>query len=207
MTTTSPPYPGTRAEAAPRSSASGSARPAEAVGRGGDLDTCWRALGRAAQGRGAAVVVRGEAGMGKSTLLGSVADRAAGSGWRVLRVSGRDTRARGAFGAFEPLAGELLALAVGLPDLLRTALRRALEGDPAPDALSTYAALRQVLAAAAQRGPVLLVVDDCHLLDTASARPSRSSPTVCRARPSPCWRPRRSMSATPSTGARSRRCR
>ncbi|MFE1195487.1 AAA family ATPase [Streptomyces olivaceoviridis] len=170
MTTTSPPYRGAWAGTAPRSSGSGSARPAEPVGRGGDLDTCRRALGRAAQGRGAAVVVRGEAGMGKSTLLGSVADRAADSGWRVLRVSGRDTRARGAFGAFEPLADELLALAVGLPDLLRTALRRALAGDATPDALSTYAALRQVLASAAQRGPVLLVVDDCHLLDTASAR-------------------------------------
>ncbi|CAM5552788.1 ATP-binding protein [Streptomyces canarius] len=157
--------------AAPRTpSVSDSARHADMAGGDGDLDTCWRALGRAARGQGAAVVVRGEAGIGKSTLLRSVADRAAGSGWRVLRVSGGDARARGAFGAFEPLADELLGLAVGLPDVLRTALRRALGGDAVPDALSTYAALRQVLACAAQRGPVLLVADDCHLLDTASAR-------------------------------------
>ncbi|MFH9090725.1 AAA family ATPase [Streptomyces sp. NPDC017673] len=170
-TTTSSPYLDTWAGAAPRPSASsGIARHTGTAGTSGDLDTCRRALDRAARGQGAAVVVRGEAGIGKSTLLRSVADGAAGSGWRVLRVSGGDARARRAFGAFEPLADELLDLAAGLPDLLRTALRRALRGDPAPDPLSTYAALRQVLASAAQRGPVLVVVDDCHLLDTASAR-------------------------------------
>ncbi|KMS86564.1 MULTISPECIES: helix-turn-helix transcriptional regulator [Streptomyces] len=171
MTTTSLPYRGTWAGAAPRpSSAPDSARHADAAGRGGGLDTCWRVLGRAARGQGAAVVVRGEAGTGRGTLLRSVADRAVGSGWRVLRVPGGDARARGAFGAFEPLADELLGLAVGLPDPLRAALRRALRGDPAPDAPSTDAAPRQVLASAARRGPVPVVVDDCHLLEPAPVR-------------------------------------
>ncbi|GGZ25921.1 hypothetical protein GCM10010300_81590 [Streptomyces olivaceoviridis] len=56
--------------AAPRTpSVSDGARHADMAGGGGDLDTCRRALGRAAQGQGAAVAVRGEAGLGKSTLL------------------------------------------------------------------------------------------------------------------------------------------
>ena len=40
------------------------------------------------------VTVRGEAGLGKTTMLAGVADAAAGAGWRVLRVSSSTSEAR-----------------------------------------------------------------------------------------------------------------
>src|SRR5690349_6689578 len=63
-------------------------------GREGELTTCREAL-LAQAGPGAALVVDGEAGVGKSALLRAVADEARTAGFRVLRCVGRETATTG----------------------------------------------------------------------------------------------------------------
>ncbi len=118
-------------------------------------------------GQGGAVLIRGDPGIGKTTLLDALAVRA-GEGIVVLRARGVETEAELAFSALSdllaPLAGELGAL----PGPQAAALAAALAlGPPAPgDRLAVCVATIGLLRAAGS--PVLAVVDDLHWLDAAS---------------------------------------
>src|SRR5262249_21961553 len=85
--------------------------------------------------RGGALVIRGEAGIGKSALLEAVADRARGQGARVATTTGTQSEARFAFGALHQLLLPFREAVGHLPDPQRRALDVAfgvVEGD-APD--------------------------------------------------------------------------
>ena len=116
-----------------------------AVGRDEESSALDALLGDAAEGRGAALVLRGEAGIGKSMLLEQTVARARDS--RVLRVTG--------------VQQELLIPYAGLEHLLRP-LAPALR---VPD--SPYRAAIEILELlGAQDRPVLLAAEDAHWLDT-----------------------------------------
>ncbi|MFQ6147093.1 AAA family ATPase [Streptomyces seoulensis] len=148
-----------------------SARAERLRGRDPVLGSLAGALARAAGHDGGAVVVRGEAGIGKTSLLRWTADRARREGWQVLRVTGVQGNTRGGFTALGQLVRPVLENPVGLPAPLRTELLRALEGTVRPeDALLACAALRQGLVTLAETRPLLVSADDCQWLNPVAAR-------------------------------------
>lgn len=120
--------------------------------------------------RGGALVVRGEAGVGKTALLDHAADAAIG--FRILRATGTPSEAELAFATLHALLHPLTAELESLPGPQADALRGALALGPfAPgDAFATYAGVLGLLAAVAGRQPVLVLLDDAHLVDRSSAQ-------------------------------------
>jgi len=133
----------------------------------GVLDRLVEAV-RAGQSR--VLVVRGEAGVGKSALLEYVAGRAAGC--RVLRVSGVQWEMELAFAGVHLLCAPLLGRLEVLPGPQREALATAfgMSGGPAPDRFLVGLAVLGLLSEVAAERPVVCVVDDVQWLDRASAQ-------------------------------------
>jgi DNA-binding CsgD family transcriptional regulator len=138
------------------------------LGREGEQVHIDELLAAARQGRGGALVVSGEAGVGKSSLLEEAAARSAG--FRVLRALGVPSEAGIPFAGLHalvwPLMGRLEAIPAGQAAALRTALGLGL-GSPG-DALALGGAVLSLLAVASSEAPVLCLVDDAQWLDTES---------------------------------------
>lgn len=125
-------------------------------------------LEEARQGRAGALVIHGEAGVGKSALLEDVIARA---GARVLRTQGLESESPLPFAALHRLLRPVLPLLDRLPGPQARALRVAFgqeEGGDVDPFLVAVAVL-SALTEAAEEGPVLGVIDDAHWLDAASA--------------------------------------
>ncbi|MEV0131935.1 AAA family ATPase [Dactylosporangium sp. NPDC050688] len=142
-------------------------------GRDTDRAAAAAVLERARAGRSAALVVRGDPGIGKSALLDDVA--AAATGMTVLRCAGVETEAEVPFASLHQLLAPALARVAQLPDVQAAALRGALGLGPAAggDQLLVGVAVLTLLAELAEDGPVLCVVDDAHWLDRSSAQALR----------------------------------
>lgn len=114
-------------------------------------------------------MVRGEPGLGKSTLLDAIAGRLDGD--TVLRVRGVEAEHRLDFAALHQLLRPVLPLAAALPEPQRAALEQALAVAPsvAVDRLAIGAATLGLLAAAATQRTVVCLVDDAHWLDASFA--------------------------------------
>ncbi|MFF7468158.1 AAA family ATPase [Streptomyces sp. NPDC008092] len=126
----------------------------------------------AAGSRGAALMLTGDAGVGKSALLDAAAARAAERGFRVVRVVGSPFEESVSFSALhqllQPLADEMAALPARRAGALRAALGRS---DEQPAELRAVAGAVHTLLSrtAARTGPVALVVDQVTWLDRPSA--------------------------------------
>jgi DNA-binding CsgD family transcriptional regulator len=121
-------------------------------------------------GRGRALVVRGEAGVGKSALLEYVTGAAADM--RLVRAVGVESEMELAFASLHLLCGPLLDRLEGLPGPQRDALGIAFglrEGD-APDRFLVALAVLTLLSEVAEERPLLCVIDDAQWLDSASAQ-------------------------------------
>ncbi|MFI9510870.1 AAA family ATPase [Nocardia sp. NPDC052566] len=126
-----------------------------------------RLLAAAREGRSGALVLRGEAGMGKTALL----DYAAGEGITTIRSTGIESEAELPFAALHLLVRPALPLLDALPDRQRDALRGAFglaHHDPADRMLIGLAVL-SLLAEETTEGPLLCLIDDAHWLDRATA--------------------------------------
>jgi DNA-binding CsgD family transcriptional regulator len=121
--------------------------------------------------RGGALVLRGAAGLGKSTLLADAARVAESAGVQVLRARGVESEAQVAFAGLEELLRPLRDRAGRLPPPQRTALACALgQLDTAvPDMFLIALATLNLIAEAAARTPVLILLEDGHWLDRATA--------------------------------------
>ncbi|MFG3224722.1 AAA family ATPase [Kitasatospora sp. NPDC048194] len=127
-------------------------------------------LAGARAGRGGAAVVRGEAGIGKTTLLRHVTGEL--SGVRLLWVNGAEFEADFAYAAVHQLTRPLHERIGQLPAPQRDDLSVALglgEGG-APNRFGVGLALLGLLSEAAGEQPVVCVVDDAQWLDQASAQ-------------------------------------
>ena len=142
------------------------------LGRDADRDVLRSAVTRARAGRSAALVLRGEPGIGKSVLLDELAT---GPGLFVLRCAGVESEAEIPFASLHLLLGPVIGRAEVLPELQRTALLGALGlGPPAGrDPLLIGAAVLTLLGDLAEAEPVLCLIDDAHWLDDSSARTLR----------------------------------
>ncbi|MDO8145167.1 AAA family ATPase [Isoptericola sp. 178] len=141
------------------------------VGRDDEVAALGRLVAGARLGRGGAVAVLGEPGIGKSSLLADTADRAAGT-CRVLRVVGAASETEIAFAGLSQLLTPVLDRVDALPDRQRDALRSALAlGAPADgDRLAVGAATLGTMTRCAEESPLVVLVDDLHLLDVPSVQ-------------------------------------
>jgi DNA-binding CsgD family transcriptional regulator len=116
---------------------------------------------------GAAAVVHGEEGIGKTSLLDRVAEE---RGTRALRVRGSAEESTLPFAAIAdvllPLRDEFAQLPAVQCEALEISL--ALRNGPLVAPLAVCAAALGVLAAAAEREPLLVLVDDFHWVDSSS---------------------------------------
>jgi DNA-binding CsgD family transcriptional regulator/tetratricopeptide (TPR) repeat protein len=144
-------------------------RPAELLDRNSELEELDRLLANVREGRSAALVLRGEAGIGKTVLLRYAAQQA--SGFRVVQIAGVESEMELAFAGVHQLCVPLLACLDALPAPQRDALRVALglaPGEP-PDRFLISLAVLSMLSAAAEERPLLCLVDDGQWLDGVSA--------------------------------------
>ena len=120
---------------------------------------------------GGALLIRGDAGIGKSALLERAVEQAAAAGMRVLRTTGVRTETNLPFAGLHQLLRPILAGLDTLPKPQSTALGVAfglIEGAADAPFLIALATLT-LLADAAARTPILVVADDVQWLDRPSA--------------------------------------
>src|SRR4051794_16718085 len=117
------------------------------------------------EGRSGVLVIRGEAGVGKTALLRYAAEQ--GSGFRVARIAGVETEMELTYAGLHLLCAPMLGRLEALPQPQRAALVVALglaSGDP-PDRLLVALATLGLLSA--EQRPLLCLVDDFQWLDNA----------------------------------------
>ena len=138
------------------------------VGRDDELRQVGLLLGGARNSRGGALLVHGEPGIGKTTLLSAACAEPAGMS--VIRVDGYESESTIPFAALQRSFTSLGAHFDALPQRQQQALRVAaglVEGPP-PDRFLVGLGVLGLLAAAAEETPVLWAVDDAHHLDSES---------------------------------------
>ncbi|MFC7646984.1 AAA family ATPase [Streptosporangium lutulentum] len=137
-------------------------------GRAGEQADIERLLAEARTGQSGALVIRGQAGIGKSALLDYAAGRA--EGMRVLRGVGIESEAELPFAALHLLLRTGLDRIHALPDAQATALNGALGlGDIAPEnRLLVGLAALSLLSELAGDGALLCLIDDAQWFDQAS---------------------------------------
>ena len=116
---------------------------------------------------GGALVVRGDPGIGKSSLLRAAVGMAAGAGHRALEATGYESEAQLPFAGLHQLLRGVVPAAEALRGPLRRALLSALgaeDGPPAEVYMVALAVLNLLVELATER-PVVVAVDDVHWLD------------------------------------------
>src|ERR1700754_2650189 len=143
-------------------------RPPVLLGRGSERQLFDRLLDNVRGGQSAVLVMRGEAGVGKTALLHYCTRQA--SGFRVAKIAGVESEMELPFAGLHQLCAQMLRRLEALPEPQQEALRVALgmsSGAPADRFLIGLAALT-LLAEVANERPLLCLVDDAHWLDAAS---------------------------------------
>src|SRR4051794_16672184 len=139
------------------------------LGRNEERLAIDRLLAQARDGRSGVVALVGEPGIGKTALLDYAHE--AGTDMRVLRARGIESEAAMPFAGLSELLRPALGAIDRIPPPQATALAGALALAPASarDRFATGAATLSLLSACAEEQPLLLLVDDAHLLDASSA--------------------------------------
>ena len=139
-------------------------------GRHNERDVLDRQLQRVRAGASSVLVVRGEAGVGKTALLEYVAERAASC--RIVRVAGVESEMELVFAGLHQLCAPMLDGLGGLPGPQRDALGVAfgLRDGVASNRFLVALAVLSLLAEAAEVEPLVCLVDDAQWLDRASAQ-------------------------------------
>lgn len=154
------------------------------VGRADDLATLARVVGLSSGApESTAVLLAGDAGVGKTRLLAELTAEATRAGWRVLRGNCLDlgdstlpylpfTEMFGRLSADEPALGELLlADGPGLARLMPVRRRLGGAGDPGTDRVERaelFDTVEQALRRIATDMPLLVVVEDVHWADRST---------------------------------------
>lgn len=139
------------------------------LGRKTERARIERLLNEARQGRGGALLIRGEPGIGKTSLLDYAIDLA--EAMTVVRAVGVESEAELEYSGLVEICRPLASGLGGLPDHQAETLRGALGLSSARpgDRFAVGAATLSLLALAAEGRPLLVVVDDAQWIDAASA--------------------------------------
>ena len=127
-------------------------------------------LDQVRRGESAVLVIRGEAGIGKTALMRYCARQA--SGCQLVRIDGVESEMELPLAALHQFCGPLLSSLDALPEPQQRALRVAfgLAAGPAPDRFVLGLAVLSLLAESAAVRPLVCLVDDAQWLDEASSQ-------------------------------------
>jgi len=125
------------------------------VGRAGELGTLERALAAARAGRGAAILVTGDAGIGKTRLAAELIRRARDGGFATLL--GRSIDLVGTELPYQPFAEALRPISGPRP-----------AASSAGSQLQVFEETLALLTRHAATAPVLVVLEDVHWADTST---------------------------------------
>src|SRR3984885_4300807 len=120
------------------------------------------------EGRAGVLVLRGEAGIGKSALLSDIAKNA--DDFRICRAGGVESEMELAYAGLQQLCGPLIRPDVELTTLHQNVLDQVFglaEGTPPERFLVGIAAL-DLVATAAKKQPIIWLIDDAQWIDQAS---------------------------------------
>jgi DNA-binding CsgD family transcriptional regulator/tetratricopeptide (TPR) repeat protein len=139
-------------------------------GRRAECAALDRLLADARSGQSQVLVLRGEAGIGKSALVEHLVESAAGC--RVARAGGVESQMELAFAGLHQLCAPMMTQLDRLPGPQRDALAVAfgLRTGSAPDRFLVGLAVLSLLAEVAEDEPLVCVVDDAQWLDRVSAQ-------------------------------------
>ncbi|MEW1865403.1 AAA family ATPase [Streptomyces sp. NPDC088194] len=140
-------------------------------GRGAEADTVEALLDGARAGRSGVLVVRGDAGIGKTALLAHAVECARAADFTVMRSSGVEFEAELPYAGLELLLRKAMGAIGSVPEPQQRALRAAfgLTAGNAGEPMFVGLAVLSLLSGHAGDGPLLCVVDDAQWLDRASA--------------------------------------
>src|SRR4051812_26281415 len=140
------------------------------VGRDRERAQLDRLLQGVRDGESRVLVLRGEAGIGKTALLEYLAASAVDC--RIVRAAGVESEMELAFAGLHQLCATMLDRVGALPGPQATALRTAfgLSAAEAPDRFLVGLAVLGLLSEVAEEEPLVCVVDDAQWLDRASAQ-------------------------------------
>ena len=149
----------------------------ELVGRREECAALDKVVADVLAGGSRVLVLRGDAGMGKTALLdylsGQIArETARGAGWRVTSAVGVQSEMDLAYSGLHHMCSPLLDYLDELPVPQRDALATVfgLTAGPAPDRFLVGLAALTLVAQAAEQQPLACIVDDGQWLDGASAQ-------------------------------------
>jgi DNA-binding CsgD family transcriptional regulator len=140
-------------------------------GRSRERERLDEELDRVRGGESAVLVLRGEAGIGKTALMRYGASRAADC--RVVEIAGVESEMALPYAALHQLCGSMLDEAAALPEPQLRALRVAFglaDGSGAPDRFVVGLGVLSLLADRSAAGPLVCLVDDAQWLDEPSAQ-------------------------------------
>ncbi len=142
----------------------------ELPGRRRECDVLDQLLDAVRAGESRALVVRGEAGVGKTALLDYLAEHAAGC--RVARAAAVPSEMELAYAGVHQLCAPMLDRVERLPGPQREALWTAfgLRSGSAPDRFLVGLAVLSLVSDAAEEHPLICLLDDEQWLDHASAQ-------------------------------------
>ena len=148
----------------------GPSPPASLRGRTDECALLDALIGDVRRGESRSLVVRGEAGIGKTALLEYMI--ASAPGLTVLRAVGVESDMELAFASLHQLCAPLLHGLPALPAPQRQAMETVfgLDAGGAPDRFLVGLAVLSLVSAAAEQRPLLCVVDDAQWLDQSSAQ-------------------------------------
>jgi DNA-binding CsgD family transcriptional regulator/tetratricopeptide (TPR) repeat protein len=137
------------------------------VGRDAEL-AALRDLVAQATDRGGAVLIVGDAGTGKTAILRRIVTDAKADGFAAV-VTGAAARRTAPFSVLDPLVPALRNHVDNLPSAERLAIERAFDPGADADPVAVGRGVLRALRAAASGAPLVVAVDDLHLLDPRSA--------------------------------------
>ncbi|MFD7678556.1 AAA family ATPase [Streptomyces sp. NPDC060187] len=140
------------------------------IGRRIECQSLEDLLTKARAGQSGVLVVRGEAGIGKSELLNYLLDHA--TGCRIVRAAGVQSEMELSYAGLHQLCAPLLSQLDDLPEPQQNALRTAfgLQVGDVPDRFLVGLATLSLLAGAVGNEPLVCLVDDAQWLDHVSAQ-------------------------------------
>jgi DNA-binding CsgD family transcriptional regulator len=144
--------------------------PPKLLGRRSECEVLDRLLADALVGRSRVAVLRGEAGVGKSALLGYMSGRVVG--WEVARAVGVESEMELAYAGLHQLCAPMLGHLGRLPGPQRDALATVFgrSAGTAPDRFLVGLATLTLFAEVAEEQPLICLVDDAQWLDQGSAQ-------------------------------------